>query len=249
MGTLASVISKQITNNIFPRLLVISPKVEINPSLAEIVYVSYDLNNLDFRDKLTGLALVYDVIIEQTIVKKTKRSPIWIDSQEITQVFNTVKEIRINTIEGNDPSKIGCTLYYKVYAKVTLIDIKYVQFQDILGELGGFYGTFGLVGQIIALSYSSYFSRADMLNAVFKFHIDDDDDEDDDDDNNNNKGDGGDGGDGKELKKSKSQVEMAIIEDKKTLNSNFQYKNKIAVQEQAAYKNNQKNPKQGKYFD
>jgi len=220
MGTLASTISKQITNNIYPRLLLITPQIEINPKNPTIVSESFDLYNLDFRDKLTGLPLVYNIIVEKTIVKFTIRKN-WFDSEEKDSAHYTIKDVIINSVEGNDPNQVGCTLHFKVYGKISIINIKYVLLQDILGEIGGFWGIFALAGQAISFLYRSYFLRADLLNTVFKFHEDDMEKQ----------------AEYNELEKldnyknrTKTDVELQIIEEKNKIEGHFDNRNNIALQ-------------------
>jgi len=172
MGTLAATISKQITSNLYPRLLIISPGLKINPLAAdreEIVTHNFHLSNLDFRDKLTGLPLVYDFILEKAIVNFVIPD-LFISSKTITQEYITVKEIQLNTIEGNDPTQIGCTINYKVYGVTNVIEIRYVLFEDVLNLFGGYWSTFEMLGLIMSYAYKEYFYRAVLLNFTFKFH-------------------------------------------------------------------------------
>lgn len=172
MGNLPSVIQQQITKNLFPRLLLIYSSITINPNNKPVVSESFDLMNLDFRDKLTGLNLVYDIRIEKTIVTTTKRGNLYVNSYDSNYTLYTVQDVRINTIEGNSVDNRQTILRYKIVGKVGDIKVKYTVFQDILGDVGGYWGIFGAVGQIVSFLYRGYFFRADMLNSVFEFRED-----------------------------------------------------------------------------
>ena len=172
MGTLAATISKQITSNMYPRLLILIPNLKINPDTAskdDIVTPEYHLKNLDFRDPLTGLPLVYDIILEKTSVEFVVRD-LLVTSRSFTREFITVRSINLNTIEGNDASKIGCSINFKVYGVTAQITITYWLLADVMQKFGGLWSTFGMIGALMSMGFSGYFHRADLLNYIFKFH-------------------------------------------------------------------------------
>ncbi len=227
VGNLSKIISDKITANFFPRLLVIYPLLQVNPNSKtnQIVSLTHDLLNLDFRDQITGLAMVYDVIIRQTKVTYIVKSDLFFEKKILVNYF-TVDSVKKNLIQGNDISKKGPTLYYKIHGQTILINIQYVLFTDILSKFGSYWTIFALGGHFLSYLYKYFYWRADLLNGVFKFHEEDEDEEEDDEF----------GADGKEIKspkviqRTRTENERQKEKNKKEMNDHFDNNAKIELQ-------------------
>jgi len=90
--------------------------------------------------------------------------------EEFEDEYFIITEIVENNILGNNPTKKGVHLYFKVNGTTQILTITYSLFSDILSDLGSYYSIMDLVGQILAFFYSEYFVRANLINSVFSFN-------------------------------------------------------------------------------
>jgi len=171
IGSIGRVLQERIDINQYPRLFFMTNTVDILPSKNPIVQKKYKFNNLDFRDKITGIPLQYDVYVQIVRVKET-RPYCFFSSEEVTVDHYIISEIVENNILSNDPSTRGVKFYFKVNGTAQLVIVQYDLFTDILGALGSFYSIFDLVGRILSYLYADYFYEAELLNSVFKFNED-----------------------------------------------------------------------------
>ena len=172
MGNLSKAIKERIEANMYPRLFVMTQGFEIMPSKTDIIQKIYKFSNLDFRDKITGIPLQYDVYAQKIQVKTIKpKGFFWNTENDEDEVYHyIISDIEVNNILGNDPTKTGVTFYFKVNGTTQLINIKYSLFEDILADLGSYYSIFDLIAQILAKFYTDFFVQASLLNAVFTFN-------------------------------------------------------------------------------
>ena len=172
---MAKAIKEKIEANIYPRLFIITENVQILPSKkneSEIVQTIYNFNNIDFRDKITGIPYQYDIYVQKIKVKSIKPKHLFIDTSgddDFTTHY-VVSSIVINNMLGNDPTKAGVTLYFKVDGTTQIIYITYNNFNDILNDLGSYFAIFDLVAKLFAMFYADFFLQADLLNSVFCFN-------------------------------------------------------------------------------
>jgi len=150
----------------------LTQNIEVLPRQSKIVQLVHNFNNLDFRDKITGLPYQYDVFVKRVLVKTIKPKNLFIDTSgdDDFDTYYTVSDIVINTVLGNDPTKAGVTLYFKVDGTTQVVYITYNNFNDILSDLGSYFSIFDLVARLISMFYADYFLQADLLNSVFSFN-------------------------------------------------------------------------------
>ena len=153
-------------------MFIITQGIEIFPTQSQIVQTIYNFNNLDFRDKITGIPYQYDVYVQKIKVKLIKPKYLFSDTSgdDDFEYYFVVSDIVINNMLGNDPTKAGVTLYFKVDGTTQIIYITYNNFNDILNDLGSYFAIFDLVAKVIAMLYADFFLQADLLNSVFCFN-------------------------------------------------------------------------------
>ena len=156
----------------YPRLFVLTQGIDIMPSQPNIIDKVYKFTNLDFRDKITGIPLQYDVYVQKIKVKTIQPKGFFfsteIDNDE--EYHYIISTIEVNNILGNDPTKTGVNFYFKVNGTTEIINIKYRLFEDILADLGSYYSIFDLLAQILSKFYADFFVQASLINAVFTFN-------------------------------------------------------------------------------
>jgi len=145
--------------------------LEVLPKQSEIIQKVFKFTNLDFRDKYTGIPIQYDVYVQKIKVKTIQPYNLFLSTEEFDDEIEhyVISDIQVNNILGNDPTKNGVTLYFKINGTTQWIYIKYDLFESILEVLGSYYSIFDVIGGILSFFYSDYFFQADILNSVFSF--------------------------------------------------------------------------------
>ena len=132
----------------------------------------YQFTNLDFRDKITGIPLQYDVYVQKIKVKYIKPKNLFISTEndDDAEYYYIVSDIAVNNILGNDPNTKGVSFYFKVNGTTQIVYVKYNLFEDILEKLGSYYSIFDIVAAFCAYFYADFFFQADLLNSTFSFN-------------------------------------------------------------------------------
>jgi len=157
--------------NLYPRLFILTQGFEVLPNHSPIIQKIHNFYNLDFRDKVTGIPLQYDVYVKKIKVKTIKPKNLFLSTanDDDAEYYYVISDIAINTILGNDPSKTGVTFYFKVNGTIEIVYITYDIFDDILAVLGSYFSIFDLCARVLALFYTDFFFQAELLNSVFNF--------------------------------------------------------------------------------
>ncbi len=112
--------------------------MEILTTKPKIDQIIYKFSNLDFRDKITGIPLQYDIYVQKIQIKKIHRKYFFHHNKEDDDAteYYIISSIEINNILGNNPDKAGVTFYFKVNGTTKTIYVTYAIFNDVLEALG-----------------------------------------------------------------------------------------------------------------
>lgn len=173
VGNLAAKIKERIEKNMYPRFFVITEGITIFPKADKdnLIQKSYGLFNLDFRDKITGINIQYDLIVQKINVQQSFPSEKYFLTKDTKQKnYYSISGIEVNTIMSNNPNKQSVSFYFKVNGTSRIVYVNYKLFDDILQILGSYFSIFSLVAEILSGFYTDFFYMSDLLNSVFQFH-------------------------------------------------------------------------------
>jgi hypothetical protein len=149
----------------YPKLLLLSKDLDLNPSMSEVAKEVYILNMLDYKDILQDTPQVFNVYLEQVTVN-IKRANF------LTYIETPVPILRINRIEVNKVDSLGSNgayLSFRHMPEGKYINVSFVTFTDFLADFGGIYSTLNLVAGIFASIIGNLHLDSMLINGVFKF--------------------------------------------------------------------------------
>ncbi len=154
----------------FPKILLMDKDYQINPNAKPnknqpIIEFIYNLNILDYRDRLTGNPISYDVFIQEAIVEVVQPKFLWTETE--TKKVLRVFKIEENSLNSNLNS--GATISFKSVAEVPKITITFVSFNDFLSAFGSFSTVFAMLSLTLSGFYNEIVLNASIINSVFKF--------------------------------------------------------------------------------
>ena len=140
-----------------------------------MIWKSYVFNDLTFRNPITGLALSYDVFVQQYSVTIERPYLFFFSKEDPVKYYYSVKNIEINQLKSNDLKRTYARLNFRIYPIITKAKIRSELFTDTLAIFGSYWCMFTLLGRMFAQTWGGYFYKADLLNTVFKYQEDDPD--------------------------------------------------------------------------